>query len=239
MSTPGTLLRRAETDLPYVGRLGLGAISLVIANSGVMLLYFLYDVTVFQLVLVFWCECVWIGIASAMKLIVASIIGDPYQNRWADVSPGAAFFTSLLVIIFCSSAFFSLLGVILLAILFANDALALSSPGDDPFNHIGVVLGASFLLIVGHAISFVGNFLVLGEYKTARARILVALPFKRCVALLVAIAASIAFVALVPGLANTTAFAVSVIVLKMLWDMRLHRNERRAFAESRDAQNST
>jgi len=236
MSTPDTLLAHVEARLPYVARLGSGVIWLIIANSGLMYLYFRYDVTLFQLVLVYWCECVWIGIASAIKLIVASIAGDPYENRWADVSPGAAILTSLFVIIFSSSAFFSLLGVTLLSILFANDALALSNYNDEMYNHIGLVLGASFLLMTGHAISLIGNFLILGEYKTARVRTLVAVPFKGCIALLVVIVISLAFVAFVPGFANTTAFAVAVILLKVLWDIRLHRDERRAFAESRAEQ---
>jgi len=233
MSTPETFVARTETRLPFVGRFGLGALSLIIANAGLLFLYFGYDVTLFQLVLVYWCECVWVGIFSAIKLMIASIIGDPYENRWANVSPGAAFFTSLCVIIFSSTAFFSLLGIMLLSILFANDALALSNENDEMMNHIGLVLGASFLLMTGHAISLIVNFLVLGEFRTARVRYLVALPFRRCIALLVAIVVSIAFVAVVPGFANTSAFAVAVILLKILWDIRLHNKERRAFAVSR------
>jgi hypothetical protein len=212
------------------GRFSLGALSLVVANSGLLVLYFVYDVTLFQLVLVYWCECVWIGAFSAIKLITASMIGDPYENRWAEVSGGAGLFMSLLVIVFSSTAFFSLLGMILLAILFANESLALSSAGDDLYRHIGLVLGVSLLLMAGHAISFVGNFLLLGEYKLARIGMLIALPFKRCIALLVAILASIVFITTVPGLANTAAFAVIVIVLKGAWDIRLHFSERRELA---------
>ena len=232
MSTPESLVTRTDARLPFVGRLGLGAISLIIANAGLLTLYFGYDVTLFQLVLVYWCECAWIGIFSAIKLIVASVIGDPYESRWANVSPGAALFTSLFVIVFSSAAFFSLLGIMLMSILFANDALALSNPNDEMLNHIGLVLGASFLLMTAHAISLVVNFLVLGEFRTAKVRSLVALPFQRCIALLVAIAVSIAFIAFVPGFANTSAFAVAVILLKTLWDIRLHHKERRAFAQS-------
>jgi hypothetical protein len=186
-------------------------------------LYFVHDVTLFQLVLVYWCECAWIGLFSALKLITASMIGDPYRNRVAEVSGGAGLFMSLFVIGFSSTAFFALLGMILMGILMANDALALSNPGDDMMNHIGLVLGASLLLAASHAISFVANFLVMGEYKIARVGTLVALPFKRSLALLVTIALSIAFVATVPALASTSAFAVVVIVLKTLWDGWLHR----------------
>ena len=95
---------------------------------------------------------------------------------------------------------------------------------------IGLVLGASLLLAAAHAISFVANFLVMGEYKIARVGTLVTLPFKRCLALLVTIAVSLAVVATVPGMASTSAFAVVVILLKTVWDVGLHRGERRGFA---------
>lgn len=213
-------------------QLGIGAISLIAANTAVLWLYFAYDITLFQLVLVYWCECVWIGVFSAVKLIVASAIGDPYQNRWADISPGSAFLMSIFVIFMASSTFFSLIGLVLMAILFANDALTLGTPGDAAINHIGLVFGVSLFLMAAHAISLVANFLVYGEYKTVRVGTLVALPFKRCLALLFMIAASIVFVALVPTFANTTSFAVAVIVLKVLWDILLHIGERRSFASA-------
>jgi hypothetical protein len=238
MSTPETLSAHERPGLPAAKGFGLGAVSLILANAGLLIFYVVYDVTLFQLVLVYWCECVWIGIFSAIKLIIASIIGDPYENRWADVSPGSAFLTSLIVIIFTSSTFFSLLGVTLVFILFANDALQLGNPNDETFNHIRLVLGASLLLMAGHAISLIANFFVLGEYKTAKVRTLVTLPFTRCIALLAAIVVSIVFVATVPGFANTSAFAVAVILLKVLWDNRLHRRERRAFIDSRAKRNT-
>lgn len=196
-------------SLPLPGELGLSALGFIAGNSLLLVLIFVYDVTLFQLVLVYWCECVWIGIFSAIKLITACAIGDLYQNCVAEASGGAGVYLSLFVIGLSSTAFFSLLGVILVGILMANDALTLSNPGDDNLNHIGLVIGTSLLLMTSHAISFVGNFLLLGEHKIARVGTLVALPFKRSLALLV----TIAFVATVPGMASTSAFAVLVIVL--------------------------
>jgi hypothetical protein len=116
--------------LPLAGELGLSALGFVAGNSLLLVLFFVYDVTLFQLVLVYWCECAWIGIFSAIKLVTASVIGDPYRTRVAEVSGGAGVFMSLVVIGFSSTAFFSLLGMILVGILMANDALALSSLGD-------------------------------------------------------------------------------------------------------------
>ena len=220
----------ASIDLPVAGRIGIGALSLVVANAGLLYLFLVYDVTLFQLVLVYWCECLWIGLFSAAKLIAASIFGDPYGSRWASVSPGAGVFLSILVIWFAGGAFLSFVGLLLMMILWANDALPLASDGDKMMNHIGLVFGASFLLMIGHGISFVVNFLVLGEFRTARVVSLVALPFKRCAALLVAIIVAFIAVASIPALASTTGFAAVLIGFKLLWDIRLHLKERRTFA---------
>ena len=193
---------------PWLRRFSISAISLILANAGVLSIFLIYDVSLFQLVLVYWCECLWIGVFSAIKLIVASLVGDPYENRWAHVSPGSALLLSIIVIVFSSGAFFSLLGITLMSILFANDALQLSTASDEMHRHIGLVLGASLLLLASHGISLFANFLLLGEYKLARVGMLVALPFKRCAALFLMILISIIFVALVPAFANTFAFAL-------------------------------
>lgn len=230
MDLPETPAATLESRLTTVGRLGIGALSLVIANAGVLVFYFAYDITLFQLVLVYWCECLWVGVFCGIKLLVASIFGAPYENRYANVSRGAAVFTSLLAIGTTATAFFSLLGAALLAILFANDALALGNAGDEMYRHIGLVVGTSLLLLAAHAISFVVNFLVLGEFRRARFSDLLALPFKRSFALLAAILASIAVVLAIPAIASTTGFAIVIILLKVLWDIRLHKRERRAFS---------
>ncbi|MGB5740459.1 MAG: hypothetical protein WBM54_14040, partial [Woeseia sp.] len=66
-------LTRLDAQLTVAKELGLGALGLLVANAAMLLCFFAYDLTLFQLVLVFWCECLWIGVASAGKLIAASI----------------------------------------------------------------------------------------------------------------------------------------------------------------------
>ncbi|HNP62809.1 MAG TPA: DUF6498-containing protein [Woeseiaceae bacterium] len=224
----------AEPDaspVSVVHRFGIGAISLIVANTLLLYLFFWHDATLFQLVLVYWCECAWIGVFSAIKLIVASIAGDPYENGWVEFSSGTSLFTSVLVIGFAGGAFLSLLGIMLMSILFVNDALPLGNAADDMHNHISLIIGASLLLMAAHAISLVVNYLVAGEYKTAKAGALLLLPFSRCVALLFAIIVSVLFVVLLPAIANTTVFACIVIAIKVSWDIRLHRNERRMLGD--------
>ena len=219
-------------EVPLLGRLGLSALGLAAATATLLVLYFAFDATLFQLVLVYWCECLWIGIFSAIKLIAASIFGSPYRSNWATVSRGGAVLLSLIVIGMTSTAFFSTLGLLLMAILTANEWLPLGVPGDRAINHVSLILGASFLLAAGHGLSFVANFLVLGEVRRARVGALVALPFKRCLALLAAIVVAFAAVAALPPLATTTGFAAALILAKLVMDLRLHIGERVAFEDS-------
>lgn len=230
MDTPGGNFSGNPASWPWFGRAGLGALSLVIANSAVLMVWFATDVTTFQLLLVYWCECVWIGIASGLKLLAASVFGAPFATKNVEVSAGAALFLSLLSIGLCGGVFFSLSGMILVALLFANDALALSQPGDEPLQNLRLIVIASCLLAAAHLVSFVVNFLVRGEFRAARAGDLLALPFRRSLALFVFIALGIGLMAALPEFASTGTFAVSVIALKLLWDLRLHVRERRAFS---------
>jgi len=219
-------------ELPLLGRLGISALGLAAANAVLLLLYFAYDATLFQLVLVYWCECLWIGVFSAIKLIFASLFGSPYENRHIAVSKGSAVFMSVVVIWMTSAAFFSLLGLLLMGILAANEWLPLGTPDDEIMNHIGVVIGVSLLFVAGHGLSLIGNFLLLGEFRRAKVGDLVLLPFRRCLALLAAIVIAFGAVAAVPALATTSGFAAVLIVVKLAMDLRLHLGERRTFAES-------
>lgn len=234
-STPTTA---SETGgwLPVLGSLGFGALCLVAANIGVLVLYFAYELSLFQLVFVFWCECLWVGFLSALKLVVASVIGSPYENGWASVSRGAALFMSIIVIAFAGGTFLSLLGMTLMMFLAAIETLPQSLNADDGLEVVTVGLGVSMLLLASHSISFVINFLLAGEFRAARVLDLAVLPFKRCLALLVAMITSFAVIAFVPILANTAGFAAVVIVLKLLWDLRLHLKERHAFGIMRPSQ---
>lgn len=232
MSSNPTTARQPDGWLPVVGSLGFSALSLITANVGLLILYFAYELSPFQLVFVFWCECLWVGLYSALKLITASVIGSPYDNSWTSVSRGAAAFLSIIVIALTGGAFFSLLGMTLMMFFAAVETLPQSSGADDGLEVFTVGLGVSVLFLASHSISFVINFLVLGEFRRARVLDLAVLPFKRCLALLVAMIASFAAIALVPKLASTAGFAAVVIVLKLAWDLRLHMKERSTFADA-------
>lgn len=219
-----------DTRSRMIGKAGLGALSLLAANAGVIYLFFYFGLTLSQLVIIYWWESLWIGIFCALKLITASMIGDPYGNRWIEVSGGSAVLISILAIGMVSAEFAILFIFLGLAIVSAMNTLTGVPIEDVMITEIGLLFSVSLLYFAGHGLSFIVNFLVLREFKTARAGTLLFLPFKRCAALLAA--AGIAFVvaSALPGLAGTSLFAIVLIILKLLWDYRLHIKERRAFA---------
>ena len=214
----------------WVQRIGIPAFSLIAANAGLAVIYFLYDLTLFQLVLVYWWECLWIGLFSALKLLVASLIGDPYRNRYISSTAAARLLLSVVLIVFVSSTFGSLLGLTGMMLLWAGEALPGSGADDRAIRQIGLIIGSSLLFLVSHGIAFVVNFLVLGEFRHVRVTALLALPFKRTFALFAFIAAAIGVVVALPSLASATGLAAIVIVVKLLSDLLLDARERRALA---------
>lgn len=227
METTGAVT--GEQTARWIGYAGIGVVSLVAANAGLAYIYFHFDLTLYQLVLVYWWECVWIGLFSAFKLIVASAIGDPYSNRYVSSTAGGRVVISIILIVSMSTAFGSLLGVTGMSLLWAGEALPGSGEADRAINHVGLILGSSLLFLLGHGLSFVVNFLAMGEFWRARVGTLLLLPFKRCLALFTCIVIAIGVVVKVPALASASAFAAIVIILKILWDVWLHLRERRAF----------
>ncbi|MEO1247879.1 MAG: DUF6498-containing protein [Pseudomonadota bacterium] len=215
-------------------QLGLGAIALIAANSGLIALYFLLDLELVQLVVVYWVECLWIGIFTVLKLLTASLIGSPYENRYVSFSRGGAVLTSLLTIGFIGGQFLALFAGTGLAIYLVVESLDPQASSRNVFAGLILLLQCSLLFLVSHAISFVANFLVGGEYKTARATMLLAVPFSRCLALLGAVIVALVALRVIPALASTGAFALLLIVFKLAWDLHLHNGERSRFGAAGD-----
>lgn len=203
-------------------------ISLLAANLGVLVFYLAYDLNLFQLAIVFWWECLWIGIFSALKLIVASIIGSPYKNDHVEFSRGSNLLTSIVAIGFVSTEFLTLFGFLGMAILFAFKTLSEANDVQLLLDGLTAIILCSVLFLISHGISFFINFIGFQEYKSASVGPLLALPIRRCFALIGAVALAFACVYWVPAFANTTGFAIALILVKLLWDYRLHKRERRS-----------
>ncbi len=211
-------------------RMSLSVATLVLANLAFLVLYFVFDLTLFQLAAVYWWECLWIGMFSGLKLITASWLGDPYQNRWVEFSPGAAVVTSVVAIVLLAGEFMAVFAILGFAILFVFHALTGIEQADLMRDALGPVIGSSLLFLAGHGLSFVANFLVGREYRNARAITLLTLPFTRCIALIAAVAVAFLVAYLLPGFASTGGFVTILVLLKLSWDYLLHNRERRAFA---------
>lgn len=213
------------TDDIY-SKLGLSAYALLVANVGLLAMYFVFDLELFQLIVIYWIECLWIGVFSALKLLVASIAGSPYENRHVGFSAGAAFIVSLLAIGFIAAEFLALFAIVGMALSFAYEALE-PDAGSFLFYNLGLMLGGSLLFLASHSLSFIINYLGAKEYRTARVLPLLLSPFTRCLALFGAIILALVVAKLVPGLSSTAGFALILIAVKLLWDLHLHQRERR------------
>ena len=215
----------------WIGRASLSALTLVAANATVLLLYFIYDLTLFQLVVLFWVECFWIGIFCAIKIFTASLLGDPYENKYMEVSRGGNLFLSLFAIWFAGAQWLALFGITGIGIAFARDSFAPESSSNFVMEDLGLIIGSAGIFFVGHGLSFIVNFIIFGEFRTAKAGTLLALPLKRSLALLGAIVAAFGAMLAFPEMASTTSFAIILVALKVLWDYKLHVSERKAFRE--------
>lgn len=213
---------------PQLGARVTAALALLAANAGMLFLYFALDLTLFEVIVVYWFEALWIGLFSALKLLTASLFGNPYDNRWIDVSPGSRFLLSLIALVKSAGLFFTILVFTGLALAVANEELTGTSSDELLRSQVPLLFNCSLLFLAGHALSFLVNFLMLGEFRHARAAALLWLPFKRTIALFVTIVAALTAIQAWPGVLGATSFAALLIGIKLAWDWRLHRRERRA-----------
>jgi hypothetical protein len=217
-----------------VGPSTFAALSLFAANAGMFFLYFALDLTLFEVVVVYWFEALWVGLFSGLKLVTASLFGSPYDNRWLEVSWGSSLFFSLFAIVKSTGVFLGILIFTGVALVVAHEELT-GVTGDDFVREQGaLLLKCSLLFFIGHALSFVINFLVRGEFRHARAGTLIWLPFKRSLALFVTIVAALTALQTWPGILTETTFALLLIIVKLAWDYFLHKRERYGFAASAD-----
>ena len=205
-------------------------LALLLANGGVALCYFAFDLGLLQLAVIYWWECLWIGIFCVLKLLVAAILGDPYGDGDRELSRLGNVVSAIIGVWFVGAKFlvvFVVLGVVLVG--------AFQGPDDVDSGRIletvvGPALACSALLLFAHGFSFYSNFIARKEYETARSKALLSLPFRRCAALAAGVIIAAIGAHFVPGLAETAGFAVLVVLVKLLWDSRAHRKERLALA---------
>lgn len=215
-----------------LGPSSVAALSLLAANAGLLLLYVALDLTLFQLVFVYWWEALWIGLFSGLKLLFASIFGSPYENRWMDFSRGSSLLLSVFAIVKTGGAYLVLLTLTGVALVVAQQEMTGIAGNDFVREQAVLILKCSLVFLFGHGLSFIVNFLLLGEFKRARFSTLLWLPFKRSFALFAAIVASLTAIQTYPGTLTSATYAALLILIKLVWDFFLHRRERLSFSVS-------
>ncbi|MDH5618246.1 MAG: DUF6498-containing protein, partial [Gammaproteobacteria bacterium] len=61
----------ASGPVHRLGARGVAALSLFAANAGMLFLFFALDLTLFEVVVVYWFEALWVGLFSGLKLVTA------------------------------------------------------------------------------------------------------------------------------------------------------------------------
>ena len=151
-------------------------------------------------------------------MLTASLFGDPYENRWVDVSPGVSFLMSLFAIVKSGGTFFLVFILTGVALVVAHEGLT-GIPGDEFVSAQGMLLlQCSILFAIGHGLSFLVNFLIFGEFRRVRVTTLLWRPFKHSVALFVTIVAALTTIQTYPGYLDATGFAAILILVKLSWD---------------------
>lgn len=225
MSTVGENIYQNQSRAPGFGPREASLLSLIVTNAGMLLLFFILDLSLFQVIVVYWFETLWIGLFSGLRLLTASLFGDPYENRWVDVSPGAGLLMSIMAMVKSGGVFFAIFILTGVALVVAHEGLT-GIPGNDFVSAQGpLLLKCSLLFAVGHGLAFVVNFLGFGEIRRARIKTLLWYPFKHSFALYLTIVAALTAIQAWPGYFNASGFAAVMILVKLAWDGFMHSRE--------------
>lgn len=229
-------------SLDFISRTGL--VALVVANLFVALQTLQHEWGYYQTLLIYWSEVVILGAYNVARLMVVGIFGarplGTWAARWVDLGSRfnrfiyTAIGTGFFVVKFAAFALSVGLFVLLLPAFLRpgqggasiHRALVDAGPG---------LLTATGALCLSHGVSFVRNFLLGREYDRVSIVSLVFAPYARMSLVGAVLLLGIAIARLVPALGQETAFAVVMVLLKLLADMVTHTLEHgRYLADSPD-----
>jgi hypothetical protein len=210
-----------------------GLIALVLANLFVALQTVRHEWVYYETLLIYWTEVAVLGGYNVLRMLVVGVFGaEPlgsWAARWVDLGSrlnrfiytviGIGFF----LLKFGAFAFGVGLFVLLSPALFTpqgesagvsiHRALVAAGPG---------LFFATGTICLSHGISFVGNFLIGREYDRTNLASLFLLPYARMSLVAAVLLAGIAATRQIPSLAGSTAFAVVMVLLKLLADAITH-----------------
>jgi hypothetical protein len=215
-----------------------GLITLVVANLVVALQTLRHEWGYYETLLIYWTEAVILGAYNVLRLMVVGVFGVAPLGAWAAkwVDLGSTFnrlmFTVVGVTFFVLKFGAFALGigvfVLLLPAMLRSDgeggtsiprALSAAGPG---------LLIATGALCLSHGVSLVRNFFMGREYDHLNIVGLVFLPYARMFLVGVVLLLGIGVTSVEPGLGRETAFAVVMILLKVVADAVSHTVEHRS-----------
>ncbi|HZA94058.1 MAG TPA: DUF6498-containing protein [Gemmatimonadales bacterium] len=216
-----------------------GLITLIVANLFVALQTLRHEWGYYETLLIYWSEVVILGGYNVLRLMVVGVVGAAPLGTWAArwVNLGSVlnrfFFTVVGIVFFVvkfgAFAFGIGLFVLLLPAMLGSGnggvgasiprALSAAGPG---------LLIATGALCLSHGVSLIRNFLMGREFDRLDILHLVFWPYLRMFLVGVVLLLGLAVAQALPGLGRETAFAVVMVLLKLLADAASHTLEHRS-----------
>lgn len=208
----------------------LPATTLIVANLAVGAITLSSSWGFYELMLVYWCEALIIGAFNVARMVVVGLAGQPFGTRIEADWP-ARFVLSLMAAGFFIMKFgaFALGLGVLVAMVPEHLAHDHATTGNHIWHGLNAVAKgvavATVLLFVSHAISFVMNFLVRGEYRNTNLLTLLFWPYVRMSLVMVTLATGLAAAAALPFLNTSTVFGLVIVIVKTAADLVMHKAE--------------
>jgi hypothetical protein len=221
-----------------MSRTGLAA--LVVANLFVALQTLRHEWGYYETLLIYWSEVVILGMYNVLRLMVVGVFGarplGAWVARWVDLGSrlNRFIYTAIGVGFFVVKFGAFALGVGVFVLLLPA-VLRPDGEGDVGTIHQALVaagpglLAAMGALCLSHGVSFVRNFLMGREYDRLNLLGLAFWPYARMSLVGGVLLLGIAAARLVPALGQETAFAVVMVLLKLVADGVSHSLEHRWF----------
>ena len=215
--------KRYLSDIPLLALIAANAVPVV----GV--LYFQWDA--FYLVLLYWAENMVIGFYNVLKMACANVphpidrLSKLYLIPFFIVHYGGfCAFHSLLILTMFEKKPDGAMGsadwpCLLILVQMALDMLRQACSAIPPNMRYAIAA-----LFVSHGISFVGNYLIKGEYRTTDVEKQMGDPYSRVVVLDIAILAGALSTM---ALGSPVLLLLALVVLKTIFDAKLHGRERK------------
>jgi hypothetical protein len=223
-------------------------ITLVLANLFVAFQTLRHEWGYYETLLIYWTEVAILGGYNVLRLMVVGVFGAAPLGRWAArwVDLGSHFNRFLLTAI--GVGFFVLkfgafalsigLFVLLLPGMLQAEGEATNIPRALRAAGPGLLL-ATGALCLSHGVSLVRNFLMGREYDRLNIGGLVFLPYARMLLVGLVLLLGIAVARLLPGLGGETAFAVAMVLLKLIADVASHTMEHGWLSDSPEPETTT